>query len=143
MKITLLFVISMFFAVNLYAQTQEKVLEEYQLVENAEFPGGIQNFRTLVQSKITYPPHAYKKRIQGRCVIEFVINKEGKMEEFKVVKKLGYGCDEVAIDAIKSLNTNYTWTPGKNQEGKISKLRKVFPVEFKLDNPKTNPLESK
>lgn len=146
MKMRLLLIISMFFAVNVYGQDKDKVFQEFETAQNCEFPGGVNNFRLLVAQNIKYPKEAKRKAIQGISIIQFTVNKKGKMEDFKVLKRLGEGCDEAAMDAMMILNTNYTWKPALNKDGKPVKVRKSIPVNFKLDDPekpKTNPLESK
>lgn len=142
----LLLIISMFFAVNVYGQDKDKVFQEFEVAQNAEFPGGVNNFRKLISQNVQYPKQARRKGIQGTSIIQFTVNTQGKMEDFKVLKRVGEGCDEAAMDAIMALNANYTWKPALNKDDKLVKVRRNIPVMFKLEEPeqkKPNPLESK
>lgn len=114
--------------------THHEVYQEFEVVKNAEFPGGVQAFRKMVTESIIYPKEAKEKNIQGKSLISFVVDTDGNITQLKVVKRLGAGCDEAAIEAILATK-HIKWSPATNTEGKIVKVRKTFPIEFKL--PKT------
>lgn len=59
---------------------------------------------------ITYPENAERNGIQGKVVVEFVVTKDGNVENFKIVKSVDPELDQNAIDAIKALPKK--WQPG-------------------------------
>ncbi len=94
-----------------------------------EKPQPIEGMDALINnhlSSITYPSEALELGIEGRVFVQFIVNEDGQLSDFKVLKGIGYGCDEEAIRAIKSSSP---WIPGK-QRGKPVKVRMVLPINF-------------
>jgi len=85
--------------------------------------GGLQG----IQSKITYPEIAKRAGVEGKVFIRAYVDETGTVVHAEVVKGIGGGCDEAALDAI--MNTKFT--PGK-QRGKPIKVQVTVPVLFKL-----------
>lgn len=85
----------------------------------------------VIASKIKYPDEAKQSNISGKVFIQATIDEAGKVAEAKVIKGLGYGCDETALNAVKQTK----FTPG---EYKGSKVRAIvtIPIVFKLDGKK-------
>jgi TonB family protein len=111
----------------------------YQIVEEMpQYPGGEQALLKYVSDNITYPQEAKDKEIQGRVFVSFVIEKDGSVNEVKVLRSIGGGCDEEAVRVIKGMPK---WKPGK-QEGKPVRVSYTMPINFKLDGSTTNGLEN-
>ncbi len=111
----------------------------YQIVEEMpQYPGGEQALLKYVSDNITYPQEAKDKEIQGRVFVSFVIEKDGSVNEVKVLRSIGGGCDEEAVRVIKGMPK---WKPGK-QEGKPVRVSYMMPINFKLDGSTTNGLEN-
>lgn len=72
--------------------------------------GGLEKFYKTWNSHSYYTKEAKKNRIEGRVHIRFMVNEDGTLSNFEVRKSLGYGLDEVAIDAIKKCGN---WNPKK------------------------------
>lgn len=107
-------------------RAQEK--DWFTFVEvNAEFTKG--DLNTFLQKQMDYPEDAKERKIQGKVFVSFVVDTVGKVSEIKVVKGLGYGCDEEAQNAIAA--TSGFWIPARNKEKKV-KVKMVLPVEFSL-----------
>ncbi|WDF56365.1 TonB family protein [Mucilaginibacter sp. KACC 22063] len=68
-----------------------------------DYPGGLDKLQKLVAKQITYPQKAIDNNIEGTIEIAFLINKKGNMTDFKIVRGLGYGCDEEVINALKKI----------------------------------------
>ena len=101
----------------------------YVMVENMpEFPGGILALRKWIKSNVKYPEKARKKGITGRVYIGFVINKEGKIEEAKILRSIDPALDREALRVVCSMPD---WKPGK-QKGKSVKVSYTFPISFYL-----------
>lgn len=80
-----------------------------------------------LQSKIRYPEIAKKAGVEGRVIVQFVVNEQGMVENPVVVRGIGAGCDEEAIRAVQQAR----FTPGK-QRGKPVKVKMSLPITFKL-----------
>ena len=88
-----------------------------------ELIGGL----AAVQKHITYPEMAMKAGIEGRVVVQFLIDKEGNVLDPVVVRGIGGGCDEEALKAVKKVK----FKPGK-QRGQPVMVRYSLPVSFRL-----------
>jgi protein TonB len=85
--------------------------------------GGLQG----IQEKISYPEIAKRAGVEGKVFIKAFVDETGNVVNAEVVKGIGGGCDEAALEAI--LQTKFT--PGK-QRGKPIKVQVIVPVVFKL-----------
>ncbi len=79
-----------------------------------------------IQDNLVYPPKALKKKITGNVYVKFVVHKNGKLTDIKVVKGIGYGCDEEAVKLVQGMPD---WIPGK-QGGVIVDVYYVLVVPF-------------
>ena len=59
------------------------------------------DYLEYLQKNLKKPKQAVDNQIIGNVTIEFNVNKESKLSDFKIIKSLGYGCDEEAIRVIK------------------------------------------
>ncbi len=103
----------------------------FLVVEQEAVPrGGMAAFRTHINKYLVsnYPERAKKAGISGTVYINFYIDKDGVPKGFKILKGIGGGCDEAAIEAIKSYGA---WSPPE-QRGKPVKQGFNFPVKFKI-----------
>ena len=111
---------------------EEEVEEEIFLIveQSAEPKGGMVAFRTHLANYLSknYPERAKKAGIQGTVFIKFYVDKDGTTKGFEVLKGIGGGCDEAAIEAIKSYGT---WSPPK-QRGRAVKQWFNIPVKFRI-----------
>lgn len=87
--------------------------------------GGIQG----VQKSIVYPELALKVGIEGRVVVQFVVDRDGKVVNPVVMRGIGGGCDEEAIRAVKLAK----FQPGM-QRGRPVAVRYSLPITFKIYN---------
>jgi len=74
----------------------------------AEFLGG-KAARDKYLSTIHYPQTAIDVGIEGRVYLEFIVRKDGSIDNIKVIKGIGGGCDE---EAVKTLTNSPLWKPG-------------------------------
>ena len=79
---------------------------------------------------IKYPKKAKDNNIEGRVFVNFVVEKDGSINEVKVLRGIGGGCDE---EAVRVINSMPKWKPGK-QEGKPVRVYYTIPIFFKLGN---------
>jgi len=80
-----------------------------------------------VYKKIKYPEVAKKMSIQGKVYLLIFINESGSVDDVKVIKGIGYGCDEAAVSAVKNLK----YSPGKNA-GAAVKVKMSLSINFKI-----------
>lgn len=85
--------------------------------------GGIEG----IYAKIKYPEEAQKAGVQGKVYLLIYINENGGVDDVKVLKSLGAGCDEAAIRAIKETK----FSPGQDN-GAAIKVKLSLPITFKL-----------
>lgn len=108
--------------------TDNKIYGQQHILESGlEFPklkGGMKR----VQRKLDYPPEARKNKIQGRVVVSFVVNKQGKAQGLQVDKGLGYGCDRAAIEAVQKAS----FEPA-TKNGKPVNFKFALPITFRLN----------
>lgn len=103
--------------------------EVFQVVEQMpEFPGGMEKLMEYLSKNIKYPAIAQENNIQGRVIVEFVVNKDGSIVEPKVMRSVDNSLDNEAMRVIKSMPK---WSPGK-QRGKAVRVRYTVPVLFRL-----------
>ncbi len=96
--------------------------------EMPEYPGGTEALLEYLRSNIKYPKNCMENKIQGRVLVTFVVNKDGRIVEPKVVK----GVDpELDAEALRVINGMPTWTPGK-QKGEAVRVQYTVPVNFRL-----------
>jgi len=106
---------------------EETTEEVFIIVEKAPTPvGGLQAFYDFIAREVKYPPQALRANIGGKVFVQFVVNKDGSLTDFVVVKGVGLGCDE---EAIRVLAKAPKWQPGK-QRGKEVRVRMVVPINF-------------
>ena len=108
---------------------EEKHEEIFRSVEQMpQFPGGEAALMKYLQSHINYPPMAAENNVQGRVVVQFVVDKTGKVGEVKVVRSVDKDLDKEAVRVCKSLPK---FTPGR-QNGQAVSVWYTLPVTFKL-----------
>jgi periplasmic protein TonB len=113
-------------------QDEEESAEEAQIfmvVESMpEFPGGEAALYKFLAENIKYPQMAKESGIQGRVFVTFVVERNGKVTDVRVLRGIGGGCDEEAIRVVQDMPS---WTPGK-QRGKSVRVQYNLPVKFTL-----------
>ena len=90
------------------------------------FPGGEAELLRYLQANIRYPVLAKETCIQGRVIVQFVVEKDGRITDAKILRDIGGG-----REALRVLGTMPPWKPG-NQNGQRVRVRLVLPVSFQL-----------
>ena len=108
---------------------KEAVAQVFHSVEQMpQFPGGEAALMKFLQSHINYPPMAAENNVQGRVVVQFVVDKTGKVGEVKIVRSVDKDLDKEAARVCASLPK---FTPGR-QNGQAVSVWYTLPVTFKL-----------
>lgn len=89
-----------------------------------------------IQKRIRYPEIAKRAGIQGRVFVKALIDTNGNVADAKVIKGIGGGCDEAAIEAVKQT----TFIPGK-QKGLLVNVQVTVPILFKLGSKSVSKIK--
>lgn len=93
--------------------------------EMPELIGGLEG----LQAGIKYPQIARRAGIEGRVIVQFIVNEDGTIENPRVIRGIGGGCDEEALKAVSQARFN----PGR-QRGEPVRVQYSLPVIFKLQS---------
>lgn len=93
------------------------------------------SYEALMQylfKNIKYPKTAKEAGVEGMCVIQFVVEKDGSLSELKLLKDQGYGLGEEAKRVVEKMNEDgIRWIPGL-QRGRTVRVQSILPIKFKL-----------
>lgn len=113
-------------------ETLENALVEesvFDAVEQMpEFPGGRDQLNKFYESNLRYPEVAIENGIQGRVIVQFIVNTDGSISDATVIRSVDPACDE---EALRFINSMPHWTPGQTN-GKNVRVRYTLPVTFRL-----------
>lgn len=90
---------------------------------------GIENPVQLISRNLRYPMRAFENGISGRVLISFIVDKDGSVCDFKVVKGVYKDLDAEALRAAKILDKN--WFPAK-KDGQAITIEYFVPINFVL-----------
>lgn len=101
----------------------------FQVVEEMpEFPGGMAECLKFLSKNIKYPTIAQENGVQGRVIVQFVVNRDGSIVDPVVMRSVDPYLDKEALRVIQMMPK---WKPGK-QRGKAVRVKYTVPVTFKL-----------
>jgi len=112
---------------------QKNATDDYDKVfikvqEPAEFPGGLEGWRSYLQENLKYPKKAAKNGTQGIVKVQVLLDKDGTFLEVKALNDPG---DGLAEEAVKALKKGPKWSSAK-QNGRPVKYRFVQTITFQL-----------
>lgn len=101
--------------------------EVYTFAEQMpEFNGDLNKY---IHQYLVYPKQAREQGLEGKVIVEFIIEKDGRVTHANILKKGGSGFDEEALRLVKNMPN---WKPGK-QNGKPVSIKYFLPINFKLN----------
>jgi protein TonB len=101
----------------------------YTVVEQMpEPPKGYHEFYKYLKNNIYYTQAAIDKKIEGYVFVQFIVGKEGKLEDIKIVKGLGYGLDE---EVLRVFAESSPWQAGTEKKQPV-RVKMTFTVTFRL-----------
>ncbi|MGP1625927.1 energy transducer TonB [Prevotella koreensis] len=101
----------------------------FQVVERLpEFPGGPMELMKWLTKNLRYPSQALSQKQQGEVMVQFIINRDGTLSDFKVTKSAGTALDSEALRVMRMMPK---WTPGEDHGRKCRTLF-IIPVVFKI-----------
>ncbi len=80
-----------------------------------------------LQENVIYPPAARRAGIEGRVTVQFIVNEKGYVECPRVIRGIGGGCDEAAVNAVLTAK----FTPGRSG-GRPVPVQYSLPIVFRL-----------
>ena len=108
---------------------KEEESKVFDVVEQMpSFPGGQTALMQWLSSNISYPVIAAENGVQGRVIVQFVVEKDGSISDVQVVKSVDPSLDKEAARVVSKMPT---WIPGK-QNGAAVRVKYTVPVTFKL-----------
>ena len=107
---------------------QEITYDEVEV--KPSFPGGLTALTQWLNGNVNYPAKAAKDGVEGRVIVEFVVEKDGSINDVKVVQSVDPFLDKEAVRVVKSMPY---WIPGK-QNGSTVRVSFSIPITFKLQN---------
>ncbi len=110
----------------------EEVVVETEIVDFAEkmpeYPGGSKAMMAYLNKNVKYPVRPQETGIQGRVIVQFVVERDGSISNLIVVRSVDPDLDKEALRVIEAMPK---WTPGL-QNGKPVRVKYTLPVYFKL-----------
>ncbi|PXY01160.1 hypothetical protein DF185_10945 [Marinifilum breve] len=101
----------------------------YNMVDDMpKFPGGHLEVQKFLARTLVYPKVAQDNGIQGRVFVSFIVNKDGKVSDPKIVRGVDPSLDK---EAIRVVNLMPQWEPG-TKDGKPVNVLYTVPINFKL-----------
>ena len=108
---------------------EDKIYDFGKTDKNAEFPGGDEACMKFLRETLQYPDTCLKNKIQGRVLVQFVVNTDGSIVDVKAEKSPNPFLSEEAIRTIKLMPK---WNPAK-VDGKAVRSRFKIPVVFRTN----------
>lgn len=102
------------------------------LKDMPEFNGGQKALIDFLLKNVKYPPEAIEKNIQGRVMVRFIIEKDGKVSNVEVINGVDELLDKEAVRVVSSMPN---WKPGR-YEGDPVRVRYTLPIQWRLPDGK-------
>ncbi len=111
------------------ASQKDQKEEPFNVVEDMPaFPGGMEAMMAFLIENVKYPADAQKQKVDGRVLVNFVVEKDGSITEIKVLKPGFPSLDAEAIRVVKAMPK---WKPGY-QRGQAVRVQFTLPITFRL-----------
>ena len=112
-------------------ETNEEINPEaFDVVEKMpEYPGGIEGLMKFLSENVRYPEAASKAGIQGRVLVNFIVEKDGRISNIHAINKVN---DYLDAEAIRVVGVMPKWTPGMH-DGKAVRVKYTVPISFRLN----------
>ena len=108
------------------SQTDPKVFDTVE--QMPEYPGGMQAMIEFLQTNMKYPEDAAKQKVEGRVMVQFVVETDGSVSDVHVAKQVFPSLDAEAIRVVQAMPK---WTPGKDK-GRVVRVKYNLPIVFRM-----------
>ena len=108
---------------------EEETIQFINVEQKPKFQGGDANgFAKWVNSRLVYPELAKDNGIEGRVTLQFTIDKDGKVQDVKV---LSAPDPSLAEEAVRVVSSSPKWEPGRQRDRAV-RVSYTFPVVYRL-----------
>ena len=90
--------------------------------------GGLDRYEAYLNENMRYPSAVREGKLAGKVVVQFLVNPDSSLSDFRILQSVGGGCDEEAIRLIKE---GPAWIPGA-ENGELKEGGMIVPVNFML-----------
>lgn len=104
----------------------DKIYE--QVEEMPSFPGGSSALASFIAANLKYPVVAQENGIQGRVIVKFVVDKDGRITDVEITRSVDPSLDKEAMRIVKAMPK---WKPGK-LKGNCVRVKYTVPIVFRL-----------
>lgn len=95
-----------------------------------EFPGGTKAMYKFIEDNLQYPQDAGEINVQGHCLVQFIVEKDGTLSDIEVVRSAGHqSFDQEAVRVVKMMPK---WKPGSQKE-KIVRCKYIISFKWRLE----------
>ena len=108
------------------SQTNQKVFDTVE--QMPEYPGGMQAMIAFLQTNMKYPEDAAKQKVEGRVMVQFVVETDGSVSDVHVAKQVFPSLDAEAVRVVQAMPK---WTPGK-EKGRVVRVKYLLPIVFRM-----------
>ncbi len=98
------------------------VADKAPVIVKATPEGGLTAYDRYLENDMRYPPDALRNKVKGNVVVEFTVEADGRIANFKVLESIGQGCDEEVIRLIKE---GPAWLAGKQNNQPVESQVRV------------------
>jgi len=105
------------------------LLEKNEILDFVEIMPDMIGGVSKLYAEIDYPKQARIIGVEGKVIVQYIVNEKGEVENPEIIRAIGGGCDEEVLRAIKLMS----FTPGI-QNGRFVKVKLSQMVTFKLQN---------
>lgn len=107
-----------------------KSITHFPFWQMPEFPGGDTALRRFLREKIEYPAISRNEHIQGKVIVQFIVDTNGNITNININKSVSKELDAEAIKVVKEIPR---WIPGK-MDGEKMGMEYYLPFNFSLTN---------
>ena len=108
------------------SQTNQKVYDEVE--QMPEYTGGMPALIEYLQTNIKYPEDAVKQKVEGRVMVQFVVETDGSISDVHVAKQVFPSLDAEAVRVVQAMPK---WVPGR-EKGKEVRVKYNLPIVFRM-----------
>ena len=109
--------------------SQEPDSKVFTVVETMpQFPGGDHELMKFISRGIKYPASAQEKGVQGRVIASFIVEKDGSLSNYQVIRGVDPDLDN---EALRIIQQSPKWNPGRI-DGKNVRVKYTIPITFRL-----------
>lgn len=115
---------------NCFDSLGNKIPKYFPYMTVPKFPGGDKNLFKYLGEQVKYPEEAQEKKIQGRVITQFYVEKDGKISDIRILNNLNY---YLSMEAFRVIQAMPDWTPG-TLEGEKVRVKFTLPINFMIQD---------